>query len=375
MIDVRTLFVAETAAKILQVGLGIAQAMGLPVTTWRTGDTTRSLYKFVATVLASLEGVVSEYIRAGFLSTASGDWLTVLAWEVYGVPRNDATYADPTVSVVNTGGGNFTFEPGEASFKNSITGKTYHNTNTVTFSGVGATATFELEADEAGSDSSVGLNEIDEIITAMNGVTITGSTVGLANDEESDEALQDRCRASLGSLSPNGPADAFEYVATTPSYTGQTGVTRAKAVGSTTGAITVYVAGPSGGVDGAAVAAVQEAVERWCTPLCCDPTAVSASTFNVTLAMTIRKSTTLEMSDAEIETAIESAIVALFAATKIGGDGSGHFNTSPITNAVHEAVDGILYVEDVTVNSNVPEDESIGPTHVPVLAALALTIQ
>jgi phage-related baseplate assembly protein len=366
-IQVQTLMIVETAAKILEGGLALAKSMGLPVTTWRTGDPTRSLYKYLATTLASLEGVNAEFIKAGFLSTAQGEWLTVLAWEVYGVPRVEATYADPDVSIVNNGGGNFEFAPGEAIFANSLTNKTYHNTNTVVFNGLGATATFELAADEAGSDSSVGVNEIDTIITNMPGVAITGSTVGFANDEQSDDALKEQCRASLGALSPNGPRDAYEYVARNPELTGQTGVTRAKSVGSPIGAVTVYVAGPSGPVDGAAVAAVQEAVERWATPLTANPTVLSAAAFSVAAEVTISKKPTLAATEAEVEDEVESAIVTTFGEVPIGGTDTTVAD-SVLQAAIHNKYPGQLY--SVSVEFDPPL--VLAADEVPVLSALTV---
>ena len=148
MFSVTTLFTVETAAKIFSTGLELASALGLPVTSWRAGDPTRSYYKFVAQKLAALDGVSGEYIKAGFLSTATKKWLTVLAFEVYNVTRGEATYANPTVTVTNTGGGHYEVEAGDLTFKNSITGKTYHNTSGGTLSS-GTTLTFDLVADEA----------------------------------------------------------------------------------------------------------------------------------------------------------------------------------------------------------------------------------
>jgi hypothetical protein len=54
-ISVLSLFTAETAAKILSSGLEIAQVLGLPVSTWRNGDPTKSLYHYLAEVLAARE--------------------------------------------------------------------------------------------------------------------------------------------------------------------------------------------------------------------------------------------------------------------------------------------------------------------------------
>ena len=54
-IPVTSLFIVKTAAEIFALGREVAQALGLPVTSWRTGDPTRSLYKYLAEVLAILE--------------------------------------------------------------------------------------------------------------------------------------------------------------------------------------------------------------------------------------------------------------------------------------------------------------------------------
>ncbi len=366
-IAVQTLFVVETAAKILEKGLAVAQMLGLPVTTWRTGDPTRSMYKYLATILSELEGVNAEFIRAGFLSSASGDWLTVLAWEVYGVARTEATFADPDVLIVNNGGGNFEFEPGQAIFSNSVTDKTYHNTNTVTFSGVGATATFELAADEAGSDSTVGINEIDTIISTMPGVVITSSTTGLANDEQSDEALKEQCRASLGALSPNGPRDAYEWVARNSELTGQTGVTRARSIGSPKGYVTVYIAGPSGPVDGAAVTAVQAAEELWATPLTVYPIVVSAAAKTLDATVTLSKKPALTLSESEVESEVENAIVTMFAEVRIGGD-DGALAIDLVQSKIHERFPDQLYsaVVDFEPEATFDADE------VPVLGTLVV---
>jgi hypothetical protein len=84
-IQVAALIAVQTAAQYLDAGLELAATYGLPVTTWRAGDPTRTLYKFLAESLAERDGVIAEFIKGGWLSLAEGDWLEVLADEVYGV--------------------------------------------------------------------------------------------------------------------------------------------------------------------------------------------------------------------------------------------------------------------------------------------------
>lgn len=337
-LSVSTLFTVETAAKIFSTGLEVAKALGVPVTSWRTGDPTRSLYKFVAQKLAALDGVSGQFIKSGFLSTASKDWLTVLAYEVYNVTRGEATYATPTVTVKNTGGALYEIESGDLTFKNTITGKTYHNTNTGTLS-AGATVVFDLVADEAGSDSSAGENEINELVTTLLKVNILSSTVGLADDEESDEELKTRCRASLGALSPNGAADAFEYIALSSDFTGNTSVNRARATGSTNGTVTLIVASQSGVADGAALTAVLNAVLRWATPLTVQVVVVSADVATIARNITIVKDPSLAVSTADLTTSALSAIDQLFRDTKIGGRNGG-VSESEMTSAIHALYPG-----------------------------------
>src|SRR6185369_1808287 len=96
---------SDTAARWKSLGLQIAQALGLVVTSWRTGDPTLSTYDFVSEALENRDARSVELAKAAWLSQATGDWLTVLAEEVFGVIREQATYATPTITLTNTGGG------------------------------------------------------------------------------------------------------------------------------------------------------------------------------------------------------------------------------------------------------------------------------
>jgi phage-related baseplate assembly protein len=289
-VSISTLFAVASAQAIFDFGLGVARTLGLPVTSWRTGDPTRSLYKYLAEALAALEGVNAESIKAGFLSVAEEDWLTVLAYEVYNVERQEATYATPTIVLENTLGALYEVENvGQITVKCSATGKTYHNTTLGTLApGPGTSLSLEFEADEAGSDSSVQPDEVDEIVTTMLGVEIASSSLAIARDRQEDPELREQCRATTGALSPNGPADAYEFVARNPDLTGVGDVTRAKAVAeSDDGSVIVYIAGVDGPVDPASVDAVYEAIIVWATPLCITPTVENASALEVPITATI----------------------------------------------------------------------------------------
>ena len=105
MATLTDMLTTETKAAIYARGLAVAQALGLNVTSWVAGDPTRSLYHFLSNILETLEIQVAGYVSSGFLDYATGNWLTLLAEQLYGVTRTEATYASTTVRLTNGGGG------------------------------------------------------------------------------------------------------------------------------------------------------------------------------------------------------------------------------------------------------------------------------
>jgi len=342
MASLASLLLTETKAAIYARGLGVATALGLNVTSWSPGDPTRSLYHFVSEILEALEINVAGYMSSGFLDYAQGVWLTLLAEQVYNVTRVEATYASTSVTLTNSGGGVYVIAPGDVVVRNSFSGKTYTNTTGGTLAGLSA-LTLDFTADEAGAGSTSSATEIDELVTAYLGVTCSNATAAVGLDEEDDASLRDRCRAKLGTLSATGPRDAYDFVVRSSELTGVTNITKSRTVAdSTTGDVTVYVAGASGAVGAGSVAAAQAAVEQWAAPLCITPTVVSCSNlvFPVTYQAWIYSS--VGETTATIETKIEAKLEELFAARPIGGDiispaTTGYLYQSLITAAIRSA--------------------------------------
>jgi hypothetical protein len=278
-----------TQDEYLAAGLAAADGEGLETTSWRTGDPTRTLFVALAEALATKDQRLAEFVRGGILSLAEGDWLDILSAEVYGVDPVQATSATPTLSLMNNGGGYYVIDAGDLTAKCSVTGKTYHNTSGPhSLAGLGTTATLTMVADEPGTASSVGTDEIDALVTTFLGLAITGSTASNGTDKQGEASIKDQCLATLGALSPNGPPDAYEYVCCNSALTGNTEITRAKSYGdSDTGDTIVYVAGPAGAVSGPALAAAEAACEQWATPLCITLYVVNATAAPQIVAATV----------------------------------------------------------------------------------------
>ncbi len=213
--SLESLLIQEDTATIYAGFLQLATTLGLPVTSWQAGDTTRSLGYLEATLLNTLENVVVGYIQAGFLdyaaqlaeSTGNPIWLNILAQQVYGVNVPTASYATTSLTLTNSGGGIYTVEPGDLTFSDSSTGATYHNTTGGTLTGTGtpgATLSVTVVADQAGSGSSAGATDIDTLVTSLLGVTCSNPAAAVGIDQQDPSVTVQQCRDKLGSLSPNG---------------------------------------------------------------------------------------------------------------------------------------------------------------------------
>jgi phage-related baseplate assembly protein len=326
LVSLASLLVKETKEQIYERALAVATSLSLRVSSWAPGDPTRSFYHVLSTVLSIVEENVAGYVSSGFLDYAAGDWLTVLAQQLYRVDRIEATYATTTITLTNNGGGYYEIDPGDLTVQHATSGKTYRNTTggilqAWSGSGPNPTLTLDITADEVGAESSAGANEITELVTSLLGVTCDNATAAIGLDAEEDAALKERCRAKLGMLSPNGPTDVYNYVVRTPSLTGSTEITRSRTSGdSTTGDVTIWVAGASGAVSGGAVTAAQNAVAQYAAPLCITPTVVNASALTVNITYTVWLYDSVGETAAAIEEKIEDDLAAAFQTRPIGGD-------------------------------------------------------
>jgi hypothetical protein len=317
-----SLLIQETKETIYATALSIAVAIGLPVSTWQPGDPTRSLYHLEAETLATLEAVVVGFISSGFLDYASGQWLKILAKQVFNVDVPEATFAITDVELTNGGGGLYPIDVGDLTFKNSLTGKTYRNTTTGTLaSGPGTTLTLTVVADEAGTASSAGAGEIDTMVTTLIGVTCTNAVAAVGLDEQDEDTTRQQCRDKLGALSPNGPRDAYSYVARNSSLTGTFGINRVRIFAdSDIGEVTIYAAGPSGAISAPDLALLEAAIVKWATPLCITPTVLSAASVAVPVTYELWVYNSVNKTTAQVEADVLARLQALFAGEPIGGD-------------------------------------------------------
>jgi phage-related baseplate assembly protein len=374
-------------ATIYNAMLWIAQTLGLPVSTWSAGDPTRSLLFITSQLLAKRDSMVVGFIQSGFLDYAEDEWLAVLAKQLFDVDVPGATFAETAVVLTNASGGIFEIGPGDLTFKNADTGATYHNTTGGTLAGAGTTTTptspgdtltVDVIADLAGSGGSADATRIDTLVTTLLGVSCSNADAAVGVDEPDDEAIRQLCRDKAASLSPNGPAEAYSYVALTPALTGIQTVTRARVYpDSETGDVQVYVAGPGGAISGGDVTAVQAAIDRNATPQCFTATVAAANPVSVAVTYTLwLYQTPGGPSQADVEAAVSAALGAFFAARPIGGDIIPPATTGALYKGAIESVIGRAYPgQTFRVSLTSPAgDTALGNGDVAVLGTVTPTV-
>ena len=290
LVHVTTLFLKATKEALFTRALDLASGFGLDVTSWRAGDPTMVELQFLSEQFETRDVIASDFAKSAFLSTAEDDWLKVHADEVYGIEADEATYSTPSVTLHNTGGGLYDLKVGQLTVKSSITGVTFQNTDYPGALTAGTTRTYQLVASVPGAAGTVAVNDIDELVTRVLGVTITGSTASVGAEAQSPEAIRTECTATLGALSASGPKDAYESVCLDSEKTGTLEITRARtydAIVVDGGACTVFVASAAGTVSGPGVTAAQNACVAWAEPIGFQVTVESATALPIDIVIEV----------------------------------------------------------------------------------------
>lgn len=306
----------------------LMKATGLPVTSWQEGAVARTIVAVVATIFAGFTEVMATVIRAGFLDLAEGVWLTMHAKFVYGVDRIEATFATGEVTLDNNGGGVFSFDPGDLIVRNPTTNKLYTNTSAFDLGALEKGKKVAIRAVEAGSASTSGPGQITAFVTTLLLVTVTNEASVVGLEAELDPALRQRCRDSLGALSPNGPRAAYEYWSKSAKRPdgSSVGVTRVRIPRATgDGTVTVIVASATGPVLGDVndpttdLGIVNDVMQKFVVPDGVTATVVSAVPHPIPVTCDVWIYTSAAMTDGEVQFAVAARLRAYVETIPIGG--------------------------------------------------------
>jgi hypothetical protein len=376
MTTLAELIVQETQAAFMSRALTLAATVGLNTTAWETGGVSRTLFQTVAYELSQLEVIGARYVASKFLDLAAAltdtKWLKLAALQQYGYTAREASYATCTERLTNASGNVYTIDALDLVFaQTGDSSVTYRNTSGGTLN-PGSTLDVDIACEIAGSSGSASIGDID-IVTSLLGVTASNTTAAVGIDEESPSSIVAGCRNKLESLSPNGAAGAYAYVALNTDLTGADDVTRVRVEGdSTTGDVSIYLASSSGAVSAGDRTAVEDAIVTWCTPLCVTPTVASASAYSIAVVATVKIYSTVGVTTGDAESAIESSLDAAFAVSPVGGDGDdGKIYRARLIDAIVQTYPG--YVFDVQMSSPA-SDVSLSSSQVATPGSHTITV-
>jgi hypothetical protein len=296
---------------------------GVTTTLWKPGAVVRTIIAIVAVILHALSVLVSNIARSGFLSLASATWLRLKALYDYNEEFQAATFAAGTVYVSNSSGGVYLLDADDLEVASSLTGKSYRNTASVTINALASNVAVSVQAVEAGAASSALPGEVDRVVTALAGLTVTNTATLVGLDDESDEQLRARCSAKLGSFSPNGPPDVYDYVAKSAvrsSNGSRIGVTRVRTKPDGLGGIDIYCATATGALTAPDLADVDEAIQTQAAPLGITARTWSATEVSVPITYSVWCYNTTGLREDQIRTAISETLIAYIAAQNVGGN-------------------------------------------------------
>ncbi len=335
---------------VLATLLGISAALGAATTSWAEGNPLLTLLTTDAQKSADLTLMAVEIAKGGFGELLPSDaWADLWAQSRFKEARVPATAASGYVNTTNTSLSNYTLAIGDLIIAHSVTGKTYRNVAPIVILAGAGLNDILVAADEPGIASNAAPATITTVVSAIVGVGVTNPLAFVGTDKETTAALVNRCRAKLGSFSPNGPKDAYDYVAKTPAYSAtSTPITRTRTVlDATTGVLSTYIATAAGPATAGDVVIVQAAFDQYVEPWGVTSTAVAPSAVvqDVTYQAWIQGS---QLTTAQISTLIQAALVTWFANLAIGGyvipPDTGAIYPNVLEQVIGQATPGILRV-------------------------------
>lgn len=304
-------------------------AQGTDHTLWKPFAIVRILVTALAIIVAAFSRLQAAIAASGFLDRAEGAWLTLLARHVYGVERRTAEPAAGVVTLENTGGGVYELDPGDLIVATPVElgGVQYRNTQAISLGALETLEDVPVEAIETGSAGTTGADTITVLVTTLLSVLVTNPSALTGLDEMTDPELRDLCRAKLGSLSPNGPRDAYRYqaVIATRDDGSSLGVNRVTTDHDEAGTVTCTVATASGALSGdpedpdTDLGVLADWLERTVVPIGITLDLQSATPDPQTLVVNVWVYDDIGLDESEIEDSSEESVTDLFAEAPIGG--------------------------------------------------------
>jgi len=248
-------------------------ALGFPALSWETGSVPSGLVEIQANAITKFQENQATVALSGLNETAEGEGLTIHAAQVYDNTRQPGLFTIGYVTLTDSGNaGPFTFSATGTSFSRGPGGLLFNGlvdavtgSTTVTIP-QGGSRNVVVQATSVGAAYNVAPGSINFFSRGvLPGVTVTNPVDWLTRyalgqagtNEETDDQLRDRDRSKWGTLGTGSPERAYRYWAQTASQSVKKVAVFTNLDLFNSGRVDVFVAGNSGAVGPAVVAAVQ----------------------------------------------------------------------------------------------------------------------
>jgi uncharacterized phage protein gp47/JayE len=231
----------------------LLDAGGFPTSSWASGSVPRRIVESLGVIGQDTLALIANLGRGGYLESARGVWLTLLARSFYLVERHPPVFARGIVVLADAAGNGPTVIAPRSLWATSTSGRRYQNVDGGTLPKNG-TLPLTWEAESPGSLWNIPANTLNRLATPLPGVTVinppleVGKLAWLAQagtDEEPDESVRERCRARWPELGTGTTALVYAAWAKTASdeitrlrvfenapYNGQVRIVAASAAGA-----------------------------------------------------------------------------------------------------------------------------------------------
>jgi hypothetical protein len=341
-------------------------ALGLPADQWRPGSIASSVTRVMAIVYAMFSIVLVQIAKFGFLVTSSGGWLRLLARYYYGVEPIYATAATGQVTLTNSGGGVYSYAAGEFVVESADGTKTYKNLAPVAINpGDPPLTGINMIALQVGTVGNAAPGEISALAEPQTGLSVTNPASFVGLDDEDDPTLITRCLEALGARSVFGPLSAYKYavsVAQLPAG-GPVNVNRSRVSPfSSTGAVDVILASPSGPVTSDDITGVENSIATLSEVDTDTVVVLSASAHAITKALTVWAKKVTGLDQTTLTSEVNTSLISLNATWPIGGrrrltDIEGKLFDDSIREAAKSADAAIWLVESDGIDTTLADDE------------------
>jgi hypothetical protein len=362
------LLVAPTGASVRAEVVTALITVGIRADLWKAGGVASTLLTYVCNIYAGGMGLVTAALGGAFLTVAQGPWLALLAYYVYGITVQPATYAQGAWTLTNTSGSIYSKGAGTVTVQNPSTGVSYINVNPFTLAAHATLTGVLFQATTPGSQGSSGENQADVLVSTLNGVSVTNPLPVAGLDADPPALIIQKCLAAVAARSYLGPNAAYRfavYTATNGSG-GPLNINRISVVTDrNTGMVYVYLASPQGAPSSADLASAQTAINAVAQAMGLTATAVAATVQTITTPVTLWCTGTEP--PATVENNALTSLDAYLAQYPIGGlvrppSTQGYLYASLMAGSLAEGDPNIFDVQGVTA------DTPLASNAVPVFA-------